>query len=75
MTNRSGRLAMDPPIGPQASRTSPNLRGVRKTEAGLSLSATDPRNSLACRQLTGLDLRACSNPEFNLSDRMARPLS
>jgi uncharacterized protein len=29
---------------------------VRKTETGLSLSATDLSNSVACRQLTGLDM-------------------
>lgn len=29
---------------------------MRKTETGLSLSATDFSNSLACRQLTGLDM-------------------
>ena len=29
---------------------------MRKTEAGLSLSATDLSNSLACRHLTGLDM-------------------
>ncbi len=29
---------------------------MRKTETGLSLSATDLSNSLACRQLTGLDM-------------------
>jgi len=29
---------------------------VRKTETGLSLSATDLSNSAACRQLTGLDM-------------------
>ncbi len=31
---------------------------MRKTETGLSLSATDVSNSLVCRQLTGLDMRA-----------------
>ena len=29
---------------------------MRKTETGLSLSATDLSNSVACRQLTGLDM-------------------
>ena len=87
---------------------------MHKTDTGLSLSATDLSNSLACRQLTGLDMsvalegrkrpfrndpladilrdrglaheKACVDylravraaprrPGFQLSDRMARPLS